>query len=101
MIQPDSGPPNTTESGMPIMNQDTALARSLARKPLAEVVDDARQEARFGDAEQEAHDVEAPARRCTNIMPAEMSPQVIMMRAIHRRAPKRTSSRLLGISNSA
>ena len=29
-----------------------------------------------------------------------MMPQVIMMREIHRRAPTRTSSRLLGTSNS-
>ena len=34
-------------------------------------------------------------------MPAEISPQVIMMRAIHSRAPKRTSRKLLGISQTA
>jgi hypothetical protein len=34
-------------------------------------------------------------------MAAEIRPQVIMMRAIHRRAPKRASSRLLGTSQIA
>ena len=32
-------------------------------------------------------------------MPADAKPQVIMMRAIHRRAPVRTMIRLLGTSN--
>ena len=34
-------------------------------------------------------------------MPTEMIPQVIMMRAIHSRAPNRASSRLLGTSHNA
>ena len=34
----------------------------------------------------------------TNIMPMETSPQPIMMRAIQRRAPTRSRTRLLGIS---
>jgi hypothetical protein len=35
---------------------------------------------------------------CTSAMAAEISPQVAMIRAIHSRAPKRSSIRLLGIS---
>jgi hypothetical protein len=36
-----------------------------------------------------------------SIVAAEARPQVIMMRAIHNRAPTFASIRLLGISNSA
>jgi hypothetical protein len=35
----------------------------------------------------------------TNIMAAEITPQLIMIRAIHRFAPTRSSIRLLGTSN--
>jgi len=36
----------------------------------------------------------------TNAIPTEITPHVIMIRAIHTRTPKRSSSRLLGISKS-
>ena len=45
--------------------------------------------------------VEAHFGPCTNIIPAEIRPQVIMMRAIQKRAPTRTRIRLLGTSQSA
>ena len=48
--------------------------------------------------EQEAHDIEAVSP-LTSAMAMATSPQLIMMRAIQMRAPKRWSARLLGISN--
>ena len=35
----------------------------------------------------------------TSAIPAETNPQLIMIRAIHRRAPTRSSAMLLGTSN--
>ena len=72
----------------------------LRRVPVAEVIDDAGQEAGLRDAEQEPQHVEAVGPD-TNIIATDKMPHVIMMRAIHSRAPTRTRIRLLGTSNSA
>ena len=57
-------------------------------------------EAGFGGAEQEPQNVERRRTLRTNIIAADTSPHVIMIRAIHSRAPTRARITLLGTSNS-
>ena len=42
------------------MNKETMRARSLARKPIGEIEDDAGEEPGLGDAKRKAQDIEAP-----------------------------------------
>ena len=68
-----------------------------AREPVGEVEHDAREEARLGNTQQETHDGETVRADTSAVMPAKM-PQVIMMRAIHMRAPTFSMTMLLGTS---
>ena len=77
---PDSAPPTTEEIGIATMNHAIARVRYPGGKPVAEVERDARKEAGFRRAEQEAQEVEAPRalhedRRGGNQAPADHDPR--------------------------
>ena len=69
----------------------------VGREPIGEIEHEAREEPGLGDTEQEADDAEAGRPGNQSGQTARM-PQVIMMRAIHSRAPTFSMITLLGTS---
>ena len=87
--KPETGPPMTDDIGIATMNHAIIRVRYSAGKPGAEIERDAREEAGFGGAEQQAQRVEAvrPARRRPS--PPTPTPSEIMIRDSQTRAPTR------------
>jgi hypothetical protein len=78
----------------------TTIGKILASVPgwafiIAQVQNDAREETGFRNAQKNANGVETPQVPDKHRGARNQPPQLIMMRAIQRRAPTRRSSRLL------
>ena len=71
----------------------------LGGKPVGEIENHAGKESCFGRAQQKPHEIERARTRDQAPCAPASTPHVIMIRAIHRRAPNFSSSRLLGTSN--
>ncbi len=95
--QPEIGEPIMLATGMPTRNAAVARARQGPGNQVGEA--DTHPGVKPASAiPSNNRAAEKPSAPATNEVRAEINPQVITMRAIQRRAPKRCKARLLGIS---